>query len=41
MLTVEEWNEIYEELQVELQQAIARQLIEDTKNDEVADFELN
>ena len=40
-LTVDEWNEIYEEMSRDINQYLAQQLIEERKQDESADFELN
>ena len=40
-LTIDEWNEIYLELSSEVNHLLAKQLIEDRKQDAGADFELN
>ena len=40
-LTVDQWNEIYMEVTEDLNKMLAEQLIEDSKNDPEADYELN
>ena len=40
-LSIDEWNEIYLDLQSEFNNMLAKQLIEDRKQDAGADFELN
>ena len=40
-LTVDQWNEIYMEVTEDLNKMLAEQLIEDSKNDPYADYELN
>lgn len=40
-LTVDQWNEIYEEVTQDMNKMLALQLLEDQKYDHEADYELN
>ena len=40
-LTIDQWNEMYLEVQYELNSMLAQQLVEDHKFDDEADYELN
>ena len=40
-MTVDDWNQVYEEVMADFNSAIAKQIIEDSKNDESTNFELN
>ena len=40
-LTIDQWNEIYLEVTEDLNRMLAQQLIQDSKNDPEADYELN